>query len=176
METITVGGPPGSGTSTVCLILKDTLKIEYVYAGRIFRDMAIELGLTLEEFGALCERDRSYDSSLDERMLTRARLGDVLIEGRMIGPLCNKFDIPSFRILIGADSSVRSERILERDGGEIDDVVRLMKEREASEKKRYLNYYGIDPNDPAYYDLVIDSTHLSPREEIELILEKLGER
>ncbi|MBN1539241.1 MAG: cytidylate kinase family protein, partial [Candidatus Thermoplasmatota archaeon] len=157
-------------------ILEDILKVEYIYAGRIFRDLAIELGLTLEEFGTLCEGDRSYDSSLDERMLKRAKLGDVLIEGRMIGPLCKKLGIPSFRIFINAESSIRSERMRERDGGEIEDVVKLMEEREASETKRYLNYYGIDPNDPSYYDLVIDSTSLSPEEEVALILEKLGER
>jgi cytidylate kinase len=48
---LTLGGPPGSGTSTLANLLKDTLKLEYVYAGAVFRKMAKDLKMSLEDFG-----------------------------------------------------------------------------------------------------------------------------
>ncbi|MBN1389990.1 MAG: cytidylate kinase family protein [Candidatus Thermoplasmatota archaeon] len=176
MKAITVGGPPGSGTSSVCASLRDRLGVEYVYAGRIFRDRAVELGLTLEEFSELCERDRSYDIALDARMLSRARQGDVLLEGRMIGPLCKRSSIPSFRIYLDAERSIRAERVMVRDGGNIQEVSRQMKEREESEAQRYMEYYGINPRETVYYDLVLNSTNLSVEEEVRMILDELKER
>ncbi|MGA1820807.1 MAG: (d)CMP kinase [Thermoplasmatota archaeon] len=176
MDTITVGGPPGSGTSTVCRMLKEELGIEYVYAGQIFRDRAKELGLTLSEFGELCEKDRSYDNELDERMLLKAREGNVLLEGRMIGPLCKLRNIPSFRIYLDADSSVRARRVMERDGGDLGTVIIEMEEREESEAQRYIEYYGVDPRDSSWYDLILDSTSMTPEEELRSIIENIGER
>lgn len=174
MTVITVGGPPGSGTSTVCGILRERTGFKYVYAGKIFREMAQKEGMSLEEFQRMCEKDPSIDMELDRKMLDKARsCEDLILEGRMIGPLCKKKSIPSFKVYIFADTGVRARRLVERDGGNIEAVIGKMKEREKSEAKRYMTYYGIDPVDPTLYDLAIDSSHLSPEEEVSLILEHL---
>ena len=173
MRAVTVGGPPGSGTSTVCRLLSERTGLEYIYAGQIFRDKARELGLSLADFGALCEREPRYDIELDEEMMGKASKGNVIVEGRMIGPLCMKRDIPSLRIYIDADPSVRAGRVMERDGGDLGEVIGQMEEREKSEISRYLGYYGIDPSDHRWYDLVIDSTYASPEQELDMILEAL---
>ena len=39
---LTLGGPPGSGTSTLANLLKDKLSLHYEYAGAVFRKMAKE--------------------------------------------------------------------------------------------------------------------------------------
>jgi predicted cytidylate kinase len=176
MDVITVGGPPGSGTSTVCEMLKEELKIEYIYAGQIFRDRAKELKMSLGEFSDLCERDPSFDRELDDRMIEMARKGDALIEGRMIGPLCKKNDIPSFRIYMDADAEIRADRVMERDGGTLGSVLEKMKDREESEAQRYMEYYSIDPRELDWYHLVIDTSHISPKEELKIILRAIDQR
>lgn len=173
MDSITVGGPPGAGTSTLCRLLKDALDIEYIYAGQIFRDKAGELNMSLTRFSELCEEDPSFDHQLDNDMMDIARKGNVLVEGRMIGPLCSKFEIPSFKIYIDADPRTRAERLMERDGGDINEVLEKMRDREESEAQRYLEYYGIDPRESRWYDLVIDSTGISPEDELNIIMKEL---
>jgi predicted cytidylate kinase len=138
MGIITVSGPPGSGTSTACTLLEEKTGFLYIYAGNIFREMAKERGMDLLQFGKLCETDSSVDRELDTRMMEIAKSGDNLIlEGRMTGALCKKEDISSFKIYIDADPRTRALRIMERDGGNIEEVIKQMKLREDSEIKRY---------------------------------------
>lgn len=173
MDPITVGGPPGAGTSTLCRLLKEELGVKYVYAGQIFRDKAKKLNMSLAQFSDLCEGDPSYDRRLDNDMMDIARKGNVIVEGRMIGPLCHKFNISSFKIYIHSDPRTRAERVMERDGGDLEEVVRMMEDREESEAQRYLEYYDIDPREIHWYDLVLDSTMISPQEELNIILREL---
>ena len=50
-----------------------------------------------------------------------------------------------------------------------------MRTREESEKQRYKEYYDLDPNDEKNYDLVVDSSHMTPEQVIEKIMEFLKE-
>ncbi|MFW3146669.1 MAG: (d)CMP kinase [Thermoplasmatota archaeon] len=170
MVVVTVGGPPGSGTSTLSRLLEEALGLRYVYAGQLFRDKARSMGLTLAEFGELCEKDQGYDRELDDMMMDIARKGDVILEGRMTGPLCHLHAVESFKVYVDANPFVRAERVLERDGGTLEEVVSMMREREESEIQRYREYYDIDPRERKYYDMVIDSSELSPPEELKMVL------
>lgn len=174
MAIVTVGGPPGSGTSTVCKLLAEKTGYEYIYAGQLFRNSAKERNLTLSEFSELCEEDPSVDRELDSRMVYLAREGkNRILEGRMTGPLCRKEDIDSLKVYIDADPRTRAERVMERDGGEIEEVMTLMNDREASEARRYVDYYGLDPRDHSHYDLIIDSSSIIPDEEVDIILKEM---
>ncbi len=174
MVILTIGGPPGSGTSTVCNILRERTGWTYIYAGEIFREMANEKEMTLNELGYLCEKDPKIDMELDERMMKDARMNeDIILEGRMIGPLCKKENIPSLKIYIDADPKIRAKRVNERDGGDIEKVIVQMRIREGSEVKRYLKYYNIDPRMKNHYDMIVDSSSITPDEEADLIISKL---
>jgi predicted cytidylate kinase len=173
MVLISVGGLPGSGTSTVCEILEERTGLEYIYAGRIFREMAEEKGMTLEEFSTFCEKDDTVDRKLDNRMMDRARRGDAILEGRMVGPLLKKEALEGLKVFIHAPLYVRARRVMERDGGSLKETMEKMSMRENSERVRYKRYYGMDPTDRAHYDLVIDSSHISPDEEADLIISNL---
>lgn len=177
MVLIAVGGPPGSGTSTVCRILRERTGFKYVYAGEIFRNLARERCLSLLEFGRTCENDPDIDRTIDEMMLELARSGeDMILEGRMIAPLCKMENIGSLRVFIFADKEVRARRLMERDGGVLEEVIEKMEERELSERRRYEDFYGVDPEDHSHYDIVIDSSKLTPDEEVDIIEGRLEGR
>ena len=173
MVLISVGGLPGSGTSTVCEILEERTGLEYIYAGRIFREMAEEKGMTLEEFSTFCEKDDTVDRELDKRMMEKAKRGDAILEGRMVGPLLKEEGIDGLKVYMHAPLDVRARRVMERDGGPLKETMEKMSLREKSERMRYNRYYGMDPTDKSHYDLVIDSSQISPDEEADLIISNL---
>ncbi len=164
MVVLTIGGPPGSGTTTVCRILEERTGVKYVYAGDIFRRTAERKGLTLAQFGKLCEEDPIWDQALDGEMIQIAREGDVILEGRMTGPICKIEAVASFKVYIDSDREVRAMRVMERDGGELEEVMGSMRDREESEALRYKNIYAVDPRDSVWYDMMIDSSNMTPEE------------
>ncbi len=174
MVLLTVTGPPGSGKSTACRAIKDRTGLPYIYAGQLFRDQASSKGLTLDEFGSLCEKDTIFDLELDFRMMELAKTGNAILEGRMIGALCSRERIPAYKVYIDADIEMRAARVMEREGGDMASIRHDIEERERSERSRYMGLYGIDPRDRRIYDLWVDSTYLTPEEVVTLIIKEAG--
>jgi cytidylate kinase len=50
------------------------------------------------------------------------------------------------------------------------DVVDHLRMRVASDKKRYMQYYGIDHMDKRHYDYVLDTTKLTLKQVIENVM------
>lgn len=163
-RTVTVGGLPGTGTSTLCKLLAAQLSLPYMYAGGIFREEAARRGLSLAEFGALCQRDPSIDAALDDRQIGMLRKGGLILEGRLAGWLAARHKVPAFKVWITCEDKERIRRIVQRDGGDETTQRVATEAREASEADRYRRYYGADPTDQSRYDLVLDSTRASPQE------------
>ncbi len=67
----------------------------------------------------------------------------------------------------------RANRIAGRDGGELEEVITRISEREQLEISRYGEIYGVDFTDKEIYDLVIDTSSISPKEVVDLILENV---
>lgn len=173
---ITVGGLPGTGTSTLCRLLQERTGLQYVYAGQIFRDEAARRGMDLADFGRLCERDPSVDQALDEQQVAFLREGGLILEGRLSGWLAYRERIPALKVWITCRTSERVARIVEREGGDPDAQRARMLERQESEAERYKRYYGIDLRDMAPYDLVLDSTHSPPEVLAEAVANALAAR
>jgi predicted cytidylate kinase len=157
---ISISGPPGSGKTTICSLVASKLGYDYVLVGQIFRQMASERRVDLDTFGRLAEEDETIDRELDDRMLAEARSKDnIVIEGRLSGPLMKAKKIPVFSVYIDAADDIRAERIAHREGKDVDKVLREIRTRERSERKRYMAFYSIDPADPSHYDLWLDSSN-----------------
>ncbi|HEX2066097.1 MAG TPA: cytidylate kinase family protein [Candidatus Thermoplasmatota archaeon] len=163
-STITVGGLPGTGTSTLCRLLERELGLPYHYAGALFRAEAERRGMTLAEFGALSQRDPSIDEALDDRQIGLLRKGGIILEGRLSGWLAARHRLPAFKVWVTCEDRERVRRIVQRDGGDEAAQRAATEGREASEADRYRRYYGADLNDLSRYDLVLDSTHAAPEE------------
>jgi len=149
---VTVGGCPGSGTTTLSEKVSVTFGLTHVYAGQIFREMAAKRGISLKELGELAERDETIDLEVDNRQKELARENTV-VEGRMAGYLVDA----DLKIWLSAPLEVRAERVASRESISFTDSLWRITEREKSERKRYKKYYKVEIDDLSVYDLVINT-------------------
>ena len=133
----------------LCRLLERELGLPYVYAGQIFRQEAAARGLSLRELNELAGRDDTVDHALDDRQLELLRQGNVILEGRMSGWLAAHNDIPAFKVWLTCDEDERIRRLVDRDGGDLEEQRRMTRERVAQEGDRYRRFYGADPSDLA---------------------------
>ncbi len=178
LKKITLSGPPGSGKSTVASLLAERLRADLISAGAVFRTMAEEAGLSLEEFGRRAEGDWSIDRDLDEKMLQLLREREQgVFEGRLVGYLAHRSQIPALKVYLDALFDVRVRRIMKRKkGDDYSTVRRAVEERERSEQKRYRSIYGLDLQDRSYFDIVIDASSRTPEQIAEQLIEALAKR
>ncbi|MBS3748654.1 MAG: AAA family ATPase [Candidatus Thermoplasmatota archaeon] len=173
MVRITLSGTPGSGKSTIAELLHERLSLPYVYSGMIFRELAKEHNMSLADFGSYCETHDDIDRELDEKQVTILKKGNVILEGRLAGWLAVLNNITAFKIWIDAKPSIRAERIVEREGGNIKKQHEKLLNRQKSEQIRYKTYYDIDIMDTSIYDLCVDSSNKKPQEILQISLDKL---
>ena len=173
-STITVGGLPGTGTSTLSHLLSDRTGLRYEYAGALFRAEAARREMSLAQFGALCESDPAVDRSLDDRQVELLREGGLLLEGRMAGWLANHHGLARVHtVWVTCDDGERFRRIAGRDGEDTEAARAATITREASEADRFLRYHGADLTDLSGYDIVLDSTSATPDQLADAVLDAL---
>lgn len=178
---ITITGNLGSGKSSVAKILKEK-GYEYSSTGNVFRQLAMEKGMSVEEFNkqvnAAAERgDHSVDKMIDD---TTARISkerdNVVFDSR----LAWHFAVNSFKVFIITDIDEASRRVFNdslRANSESYESQAVCKKalvnRQKLETARYKEVYGIDYYDMSNYNLVIESTDASPDEIAQEILDRM---
>jgi len=173
-KVITISGEPGSGTTTIGQLLSKELNIKMVYIGEIFRELAGVYNMTLSEFGEYAEDNPDIDHELDTRQVEIAKQGDIILEGRLSGWMMKKNKIEAFKILLTADLDTRVQRIMGREGKDYEQVKAEILKREACEQERYTDFYDADYHDQSYYDLIIDTSELTPDEIVEKIKDAIN--
>ena len=168
---ITISGEPGSGTTTIAKLLNEELKLELFFIGETFRVLAREYKMSLPEFGKYADTHPEIDFELDKRQVARAKRGNVIMEGRLSGWLMRKNNIKAFNIYLMADLAIRVKRIMGREEKSYDQVEREILEREKCEMDRYKKIYNIDYSDPVHYDLIIDTSNLTPEQIVKKIID-----
>ncbi|MFH0828877.1 MAG: cytidylate kinase family protein [Candidatus Kerfeldbacteria bacterium] len=166
---ITFGGMPGSGKSTIAERLARALGYRRYYMGQIMRDIAKKRGMTMDEFGKLCEKDPKVDREVDAY---QARLGkrytNLVVEGRT-----SYYFIPhSVKIFLSVSMREGARRIMNvlkkrndrneiRRVGTLPTLERSIKRRMVSERRRYRKWFRINPFNKKNYDLYLDTTTLT---------------
>ncbi len=165
---ITISGPPGSGKTTVAKILSEKLKIKLISAGEVFRRLAFERSMSIEEFSKFAESNPEIDILVDRVQKEMAeKEKDAIFEGRLSGWMIKDAEL---KVYIFADPEVRYSRIAKREGKDISTVRKETRLREEIEKRRYQKFYGIDVDDWRIYDLIINSSRMSPEKIAEIII------
>ncbi|ELY83772.1 (d)CMP kinase [Natrinema gari] len=156
---ITVSGPPGCGATTLCERLADAIGCPYVSGGDIFRELADDREMSLNQLTAKADESDEIDRALDQRLQQIAEEWGMankpfILESRLAGWLAG--DRADLRIWLDAPEPVRLERIDDRTETEAE-----MRVREVSEAGRYESYYEIDIGDRSFYDLHINTARWS---------------
>ncbi|MBI2134455.1 cytidylate kinase family protein [Candidatus Woesearchaeota archaeon] len=175
---ITISGKAGSGKSTVAKELAKRLHLKHYSIGDLMRQMAKERNISLLELGKIAEKDKSIDNELDDRQMKLRTEDDFVIDGRLTAYFIPNADV---KIFLECEDRVRAERILKDERKDeknrnIHEVISKIREREASERKRYRQYYGIDYYDEEMYNIVIDTTSLSVKEVADRIIKQAIKR
>ena len=165
---ITISGPPGSGKSTVAAAVAERFGLDHVSGGDVFRSLAADRGLSLAEFNALAEEDDAIDRDLDRRLRETARdRDDVVLESRLSGWMAGEH--ADLKVWLDAPLSVRARRIAEREDLDVDRAREETEAREASERSRYREYYGIDFGDRSIYDLALNTARWDAAAVVEVV-------
>jgi len=167
---ITIGGSPGSGTTTAAKVLSEKSNIPYKSVGSIFREMASEYGMTIFEFSKFAEDNTGIDIEIDKRQADLANeYEDLIVEGR----LSAYFIEADLKILLMAPLDIRANRISDRESKSIETAKKEIKIREKSETLRYLDIHNIDINNLDIYDLILNTDRFRPKSIAEIILTTL---
>ena len=173
---ITISGLPGAGKTTVGRLLAARLGYEFFSVGELRGRFAMERGLTIDKLNELGEKQDWTDTKADEYTKNFAEGRDrLVVEGRLAF-----YVIPrSFKIFLEVDPRTGAERVFndhrpDEYGKEtVEETMRNIEKRVRSDDARYRKIYGIDFLDRKQYDLVIDTTKLTPQQVAERILERI---
>jgi len=151
---ITVSGYHGSGRSTHATRLAETFGLRFVSSGTIFRQLAKERGLSLEEMSKLTEEDSEIDREIDERAKEESKKPGVVIDATLAGWIAED---PDIRIFLLTSFEERIRRIADREDTSFEEAEKETVAREESEKERFRTYYNFDLEDLSIYDVVINT-------------------
>ncbi len=169
---IAVSGPAGSGKTTQALKLAKHFGLKYHSAGMIFREIAREQGISIEELSRIAASDPSIDVEIDRRTMEKAAKDNIVIDGHLAAWIL--MDTADVKILVTAPLDIRIKRIAERDGKSFEEAMKETIRREYLQARRFLEYYGLEPWNSGFFDIVIDTSRMDPDETFEVLREAIG--
>jgi cytidylate kinase len=165
---IAISGRSGCGNTTVSKMTADILNLRFI--NFTFRNLAQERGLDLKKVLELAASDDSWDREIDTRQVALAREGGGCVLGsRLAIWMLKEADV---KVYLYASAEIRAGRIVNREGGKLDEVAAFTEDRDRQDHDRYLRIYNIDTDDYSFADLVIDTGSLTPDEITDMIVKK----
>jgi cytidylate kinase len=165
-KIISITGDLGSGKSTVSNLLCERLEYDYVYTGNIQRKIAKRYNMNTLELNKYSETHPEIDEEIDATVKSLNNSDNLIVDSRLAW-----FFIPkSFKIFLKADIEVSAKRISEDNKRKTEnyssekEAISKIIARKESEHKRYTELYGIGSLDLSNFDLVIDTSFITPEE------------
>ena len=173
---ITITGHLGSGKSTIAKMLAQKLGWQYYSTGMAQRTIAQKRGITATELNRLAITDPSIDAEIDG-VFQNPPWGDApcVVDSR----LAFHFIPHSLKVCLQVDTAVAAKRIFAQKGrlseqytSEQEAYFDLQKRYEL-EQAHFMKNYQLDVTDLKQFDLVIDTSHLTPEQVFEKIVSAL---
>lgn len=169
-EILTIGGLPGSGKSTVTKLLVQKLAYKFFSTGNFARELAIKMGLTLEQFNGLVASDKSIDEHIDKEQIRIGQEENHYVIDSILG---FHFIPQSFNILLTVPLEVAAERIWQDKQTSLRlatgdtattyrEVLDKTQKRILNHEARYFEHYSVQVYAQGNYDLVIDTLDKDP--------------
>ncbi|HUY01312.1 MAG TPA: AAA family ATPase [Candidatus Deferrimicrobium sp.] len=170
---ITISGFHGTGKSTIARKLAEELKYGYIAAGQLFRQMAKDSQMNLEEFSEYIETHPEIDQEIDQKTSQEAKKGNMVLDGLLVA--WKTKDISDIHILLTAAEEIRVKRIAQREKRPFKEVKKETLYREKSELDRFKKIYNIDLNDYSIYDVVLNTGLWTEESVIRIIITVIKE-
>lgn len=166
---ILISGMPGSGKSTVKEILAKKLDYKPYSTGDIQRELAEEKGMTITKWGEEEKKDPKYDLLVDDRTKEVLDKKDKIVMDSWIAAhfITEKNRKKIISIFLDCEEMERARRRLPQKRSteafdNIEDIISDMRQRVRDNRERWLKFYNYDFLDMSNYDIVIDTTKLTP--------------
>jgi predicted cytidylate kinase len=177
---VTISGQACSGKTTVGKLLAKKLGCEFYDIGTLRKAAALARGMTIEEYNVYGMTHPETDKDADAETVRLAKAGkDFVIQGR----LAYHFVPKSLKVYLTINPDVAAKRAStdtntsaernssSRHATSIREIQRMQEERDASDIWRYRKIYGIENfTDTKNYDLIIDTSHITPEQVVEKIM------
>lgn len=179
---ITLAGLPGAGKSTVKQLLAQRLGWKAYGMGDLRGKYALEQGITIDELNERGMTDPTTDSSVDA---FAGELGKTEDEFIVDGWVAWHFIPQSFKVFLTIDPAVGAQRIYDERHSILDSrsdepmyesvaqAQEIIGKRVEQNRARFEKWYQIDFLDLNQYDLVLDTTHMTPEEVTQRVLDAI---
>ena len=168
---IAISGKSGCGNTTVSTLLAEKLGVKLI--NYTFRQLAAEKGLTLAQVIENAKSDDSYDIFVDNHQVELAKAEPCVLGSRLAVWMLKEADL---KVYLYASDDTRAKRILNREGGDLEEIKSFTAMRDSEDSRRYLKLYNIDNNKYDFCDMIIDTANYNPEQIVELILGELKKR
>ncbi len=172
---ISLAGELSSGKGVVSKILMEELNYDVYRNGDYFRKLAQEKGMSVTEFNEYVKNHTEIDIQIENSAKEHAKNHNNFIIDARLG----WYAVPeSFKVYLKVDIDVAAKRAFENKDeskkqterfNTIEEQKADMEKRFRLENERYYNVYGVRKDDMSNYDLVIDTTNLTPKQVSDII-------
>ena len=175
---ITITGNLGSGKSTISKIIRDKYGFEIYSTGTVQRKLAKELGKSTLEMNELMSNDPKFDNMIDDATARVAKENlekDIIFDSRLAWHFVGE----SFKVFVSVSLDLATDRVYnDSNRGSVEkytglaDAKNQLKARAETENQRFKEMYNLEYFNFNNYNLVIDSSHNTPEELAQVIIEE----
>lgn len=172
---ISITGDLGSGKSTVCKLIMEQHGLKIYSIGSIQRSLAQKYNMSILEFNKYMETHTEIDEEIDNELTEIGKRDEgMILDSRMAW----HFVPQSFKVYLAVEISIAAKRIYYMNRGKVEaytsleDAQAKILQRKSSENYRYLSKYKVDCSIMENYDLVVDTSSLTPQQVADIIMAK----
>ena len=176
-DIITICGGLGSGKSSTARGVAKELSFEHFSSGDFFRQVGLELGLSINELNKKAETDPQIDIMTDDKLRQMRNRDKIVIDSRT----AYHWIPESFKVYLDLGPEIAKQRVLNNikenklraqseQSSTVEEVYTKMIERFESEQKRFWDLYKIDNTKKDQFDLVVDTDKNNLQEVVSIIL------
>lgn len=173
---ISLSGDLASGKGTVSKILMSELDYGIYRNGEYARKLAKDRGLDITSFNEYLSHHPEIDQEIEKSAAEYAKTHDNFIIDARLG----WYAVPeSFKVYLKVDIDVSAKRAFYDENRKSTENFSSIEEQKQDiirrynmENERYFKLYKIRKDDMNNYDLVVDTTNLTPEEVSKIIIEE----